>query len=81
MIQITFYYFTDATITRAVGGQPAAGVERHGETVTVRGEPIARVALPLTVALDMLASIVENVADGIPFLQQSMEQFGTRTTA
>ncbi|WP_434042709.1 MULTISPECIES: hypothetical protein [Sorangium] len=77
---LTFYYHSPNTLSRAAGSVPKwPHIERAGDLVTVRGEPIARVALPFTVAVDTVVDMVESLVNGAPDVQRSvmgvMERF------
>lgn len=77
---LTFYHISPNTLTRAFGDEEVKwpNVERHGDLVTIRSEPIARVALPFTVAVDMIAEMVESAIGGVPELQSSLASIVTR---
>jgi hypothetical protein len=73
---LTFYHISPNTMMRVFGHQPIShgqSIERNGETAIVRSEPIARIALPFTVALDMLAEMVGTAIQGVPDIQSSVE--------
>lgn len=75
---ITFYYVDQSTMRGAVSGEPTTNVERRGDKAIIRSEPIARVALPVTVALQLFGSAVDTITDGIPELQEVIQELGTK---
>lgn len=80
-VVLTFYYVSSNTVARAFGGLSNwAHVERHGEVATIRNEPVARIALPFSVTLDVLADMVETLVRGAPDVQESVMGFMQRFT-
>lgn len=72
-IVITFYHISPSTMSRVFGRNPKWDhVERSGDAVTVRSEPIARVALPLSVCIDLVADMFDTIVSGIPEIQGAL---------
>ena len=64
-MRLEFFYIAPTRLRAALEGRGVEGVDRHGERATVRSEPVARVSLPATVAVELLLRIVETGAFGI----------------
>jgi hypothetical protein len=76
MVTLDFFFIADATWSRALRKSPSEGIERDGERAIIRAEPVARVALPITVAAEMLVSIFRRATDGVPEITSNFELLG-----
>ncbi|WP_433932781.1 hypothetical protein AB3662_01315 [Sorangium cellulosum] len=78
VVTLTFYHVSDSTVFRAMEGEVVHNVERKGDKITIRSTPIAKVTIPLSVAMPMLADVVETVVAGVPDIQALMLEVGAR---
>lgn len=79
-VVLTFYHISPNTFSRVFDSKRPLGphVERHGELAIIRSEPIARVALPFTVAADTILEILSTIVQGVPEIQASLGSVMTR---
>jgi len=75
---LTFYHVSPGTLVRAFGNESAEHIERSGNRVTIRSEPIASVVLPFTVALDMIGSMLDTGVGGLTDIVTSVTEVGER---
>ncbi|WP_155798356.1 hypothetical protein [Sorangium cellulosum] len=77
-VTLTFYHVSDRTILRAMDGETVHNAERKGDKLTIRSSPIAKITIPLSVTMPMLADIVETVVQGVPDIKELMFEVGAR---
>jgi hypothetical protein len=70
------YFVSPTQFTNMVEGRPQPGVERHGNIVTIESVPVARVALPISTAVEVAVLIIKNLVEGTPQLQQQLAALG-----
>lgn len=76
---LTFYHVSDHTMRRVFRPNESGGaIERKGDHVTVRTDPIARVAVPLSVALEMFVAMFETAGESVPRIAAAAQQTGPR---
>lgn len=78
---IHLYYVSPTRLTGAFEGKPLApGVTIHQNMLIVESEPVARVALPVTVAARLAALIVKTIAEGAPSMLAKLADVGNMIT-
>lgn len=79
-VVLTLYHVSPNTLTRVFrpGVSKWAHVEHGSDVTTVRTEPVARVAIPLTVALDTVIEMFATIIQGIPDIQAAAATMGER---
>jgi len=78
-VVLNFYHISQNTLIRVFDTSSTwEHVQRDGERVTVRSEPIARIALPFGVALDVVTEVLTTIIEGIPDFQQAGSSFSER---
>jgi hypothetical protein len=84
VLVIEFFHISSATLARAFEGDQHSlppNIERRGGAVTVRSEPIARVAVPFTLGCELVARLIETVGAGVPDVQGALVDMGLRASA
>jgi hypothetical protein len=76
---IEFYYMNHAKYFDAMRGVlTAPNTSRQGNMLQVRTVPVARVAIPLTSAADLITNVMSTVVGGAPTLQRLLSEWGER---
>jgi hypothetical protein len=78
LIALDFFYVPPAKLARLVAGETTEDTQRTDSSVTLRSEPVARVALPLTSAADLAIALIERIDEALPELRESLGQFASR---
>lgn len=77
---LEFFYVAPERLAQALAGTSGQGVEVEGPVATVRSEPVARVVVPLTVSLELVAQLVEAGAGGATDLVSLAGELARRAT-
>lgn len=75
---IHFYFVSPARIATVVNGGRDEKITVAGNTMTIEAEPVCRVSIPLTTAVNLLAALSETIVGGVPILMNAMENMGQR---
>src|SRR4051812_34589888 len=59
LMTLEFYYVSDHTYSRAYRKVPGTGIEREGDRAVIRATPAARVAVPASVAADLVMQMIQ----------------------
>ncbi|MFO0678349.1 MAG: hypothetical protein U0169_17560 [Polyangiaceae bacterium] len=79
VLTVDFFYVNPARVERIFDGQdPGPDAERSGDTVSLRSEPVARVALPLTTVAELVLEMTQTVAESAPHLRDALAEFANR---
>ena len=79
LVSLDFFYVHPAKVARLLTGQPGGdGVTRDQETVYIRSEPVARVALPLTTAADFALALIERIDEAMPQMREVLAEFAEK---
>jgi hypothetical protein len=72
VLTLEFFHVSFEKMTAALDGRSGHGVEVQANLATIRSEPLARVAIPLNVGLDLLAQMLQTAMESVPELQQQI---------
>lgn len=74
---LEFFYIDQAAIANAMlDGELREDMELVGTRLRIRQEPIARVALPLNVSMDVVSRLFRFTVQGLPTLTTRLNQIG-----
>ena len=77
---LNLYHVSRNLMLRAADGQPVEGMRLEGSNLHIESPPVARVAIPISTALELVGLIVRQLAQGGPLLQQQWEKLVARIT-
>src|SRR5689334_6908907 len=63
------YFVSPTRLLGASDGNPQPGVKIDGNIATIEEEPVARVALPISAAMELALLIFKNLVEGGPQLE------------
>jgi hypothetical protein len=82
LFSLDFFYVHPAKVDRIFEGAALGdGATREGDTVVLRAKPVARIAIPLTTATELVTELVERIGSGVPHLRGVLEDFGSKLHA
>jgi hypothetical protein len=82
LFAMDFFYVHPGKVARIFEGAPLgeAGT-RQGDTVLLKSDPVARVAIPLTTATELITELIQRIGTGVPHLRGVLEDFGVKLHA
>lgn len=79
-LTLHFYYISPSRIGTILGGGKDDRMSVSGNTLTIESEPVARVAVPLSVVTQLIATLAESLVGGLPELQEALGSMDQRLT-
>lgn len=77
-----FYYVDPIRVELHVAGHSLSpSIERKNDVLMIRSEPLAKIALPTTVAMDMVLRVMKTLAEGAPQIEAVVSAFQERMAA
>jgi hypothetical protein len=82
MLAVDFFYIHPSRVQRIFNGQdPGPDAERDGDTVVVKRDPVARLAIPMTTAAELAIELLERLGEGAPNIREVIVELGGKLRA
>lgn len=76
---LQFYFVSPGQMLKASLGEQIPNMKRQGNELHVESMPVARVAIPFTVAAALMAALAETTSGGVEMIQEAVSNFVMRT--
>ena len=83
LLEVGFFYLSPSKLAQAAAPSSASGETTEPAAdlpadLTLRATPVARVALPITAAAELVLALIERIDDAIPEMRETLSEFAAR---